>query len=161
MKCAYHPDVETELRCGKCGKPICLKCMVQTPVGARCPDCARVKKLPTYRLAARHYLIAAATALGMAIATGLVWGVLRALLPYIIFNIFLGGAVGFAIGEVVGRAINRKRGKWLALIGGLAVPASYLASIPFNMMFHYDATFHLLDLAAIAVGIFVAVIRLR
>lgn len=161
MKCAFHPDVETNLRCGKCGKPICPKCLVETPVGARCPDCAKVTKLPTYRLGAKHYLIAAATALGMALATGLVWGVLRALLPYIFVNVILGGGVGLAVGEVVSRAINRKRGNWLAVIGGLAIPASYLASIPFNMMFRYEAVFHPLDILAIAIGVFVAVIRLR
>jgi hypothetical protein len=161
MKCAYHPDVETNLRCGKCGKPICPKCMVQTPVGARCPDCAKTTKLPTFRLSTKYYLIASGTALGMAIATGLVWGLFRGFWPYIFVNIILGGIVGYAVGEVVSRAVNRKRGKWLALIGAVAVPLSYLASIPFNMMFRYDAVFHPLDILAIAIGVFVAVIRLR
>ncbi len=161
MKCSYHPDVETNLSCGKCGKPICPKCMVQTPVGARCPDCAKTAKLPTFRLSTRHYLIAGGTALGMAIATGLVWGLLRGLLPYIYVNLILGGGVGYAVGEVVSLAVNRKRGNWLALIGGLAIPASYLASIPFIMIFSYEAVFHPLDILAIAIGIFVAVLRLR
>lgn len=161
MQCAFHPDVETNLSCGKCGKPICPRCLVETPVGARCPDCAKATKLPTFRLATKHYLIAAGTALGMALATGLVWGILRALLPYIFVNVILGGGVGFAVGEVVSRAVNRKRGKWLAVTGGLAIPASYLASIPFNMMFRYEAVFHPLDILAVAIGVFVAVIRLR
>ncbi len=161
MKCAYHPDVETNLSCGKCGKPICPKCMVQTPVGARCPDCAKTTKLPTFRLSPKYYLIAAGTALGMAIATGLVWGLLRGFLPYIYVNLIVAGGVGYAVGEVVSRAVNRKRGKWLALIGGVAIPLSYLASIPFNMMFRYEAVFHPLDILAIAIGIFVAVLRLR
>ncbi len=161
MKCAYHPDVETNLSCGKCGQPICPKCMVETPVGARCPDCAKSVKLPTYRLSAKYYLIAAGTALGMAIATGLVWGLLREFLPYIFINLILAGGVGFAIGEVVSRSVNRKHGNWLAVIGSVAIPLSYLASIPFNMLFKFDAVFHPLDILAIAIGIFVAVIRLR
>jgi hypothetical protein len=161
MKCTYHPDVETNLSCGKCGKPICPKCMVQTPVGARCPDCAKTTKLPTFRLSPKHYLIASGTALGMAIATGLVWGLLRGFLPYIYVNLIVAGGVGYAVGEVVSRAVNRKRGKWLALIGGVAIPLSYLASIPFNMMFRYETVFHPLDILAIAIGIFVAVLRLR
>ena len=70
MRCATHPEVETNLRCGKCGKPICPRCMVQTPVGARCPDCARLYKLPTYRVSAMHYLKASGVALGLAIACG-------------------------------------------------------------------------------------------
>jgi hypothetical protein len=161
MKCTYHPDVETNLSCGKCGRPICPKCMVQTPVGARCPDCAKVSKLPTYRLSAKHYLIAAGTTLGMALAGGIVWGLLMSLLPFLFVNLLIAGGVGYAVGEVVGRSVNRKRGKWLAVIGAVAIPISYLASIPINMLFRYDAVFHPLDILALAIGIFVVVIRLR
>ena len=42
MKCGNHTEAETSLKCGKCGKLICPKCMVQTPVGSRCKDCARL-----------------------------------------------------------------------------------------------------------------------
>jgi hypothetical protein len=41
MYCANHPDVETSLRCNKCGKPICAKCAVRTPTGYRCKECVR------------------------------------------------------------------------------------------------------------------------
>jgi hypothetical protein len=161
MKCSYHPDVETELKCSKCGKPICPKCLVQTPVGARCPDCAKLTRLPTFQLSAKHYLIASGTALGLAIVVGFVWGALRTFLPFIWLDLLLAAGVGFVISELVGRAVNRKRGKWLALIGALAMVASYLVSIPGNMLFNYEAVFHYLDIASVAIGIFVAVIRLR
>lgn len=39
--CANHPNVETSLRCNKCGKPICAKCAVRTPTGYRCKECVR------------------------------------------------------------------------------------------------------------------------
>jgi len=39
--CANHPNVETSLRCNKCGKPICAKCAVRMPVGYRCKECVR------------------------------------------------------------------------------------------------------------------------
>ena len=39
--CANHPNVETTLRCNKCGKPICAKCAVRTPTGYRCKECVR------------------------------------------------------------------------------------------------------------------------
>ena len=74
MKCALHPDVETNLRCGKCEKPICPRCMVQTPVGARCKECARLYKLPTYTVSKKYYLRAAFTAVGMAVACGVSMG---------------------------------------------------------------------------------------
>jgi hypothetical protein len=41
MYCANHPDVETTLRCNKCGKPICARCAVRTPTGYRCKECVR------------------------------------------------------------------------------------------------------------------------
>jgi len=161
MKCAHHPDVETNLRCGKCDTPICPKCMVQTPVGARCPDCAKLYKLPTYRVSIKYYLIAAGTALGMAIVCGAVWGVVRAFVPFILLNLLLAAGAGYAIGEVVSLSVNRKRGTGLAIVGGIAVPISYLASIIPNLFFNFGASFSLFDLLALALGIFIAVIRLR
>ncbi len=38
--CARHSKTETLLRCGRCSTPICPRCMVQSGVGIRCPDCA-------------------------------------------------------------------------------------------------------------------------
>ena len=164
MRCATHPDVETNLRCGKCGKPICPKCMVQTPVGARCPDCARLYKLPTYRVPIQHYLRAIGTGLGMAIVCGVVWGVVGRLLPFNL-NLLLAPGVGYAIGEVVGLSVNRKRGTILAAVGGVAVVVCYLVSLLFGILFHWGFYFGLfgigLDLLALGLGIFVAVTRLR
>jgi membrane associated rhomboid family serine protease len=39
--CYRHPDRETGVSCSSCGKPICPECMTPTPVGMRCPECAR------------------------------------------------------------------------------------------------------------------------
>jgi membrane associated rhomboid family serine protease len=39
--CYRHPNRETGVSCSNCGKPICPDCMTTTPVGMRCPDCAR------------------------------------------------------------------------------------------------------------------------
>src|SRR3712207_4670656 len=41
--CYRHPDRETSVSCSNCGNPICPDCMTATPVGMRCPDCARQK----------------------------------------------------------------------------------------------------------------------
>jgi hypothetical protein len=121
FKCATHPDVETTLRCGKCGKPICPKCLVQTPVGARCRDCAGLNKLPTYRVSTVYYLRAAGASLGMAIVLGAVWGFISNYLSFGIFSLIVSAGIGWVIGEVTGLAANRKRGLWLAVIGGIGV----------------------------------------
>src|SRR5437763_937120 len=41
--CYRHPDRETAVSCSNCGRPICPDCMTPTPVGMRCPECARQK----------------------------------------------------------------------------------------------------------------------
>ncbi len=39
--CYRHPERETNVSCSNCDRPICPDCMISTPVGMRCPDCAR------------------------------------------------------------------------------------------------------------------------
>ena len=41
-ECPRDSGVETNLRCGQCGDPICPRCMVYAPVGSKCPDCASI-----------------------------------------------------------------------------------------------------------------------
>jgi len=161
MKCAAHPGVETNLRCGKCGKPICPRCMVQTLVGARCPECARLYKLPTYRVSTVYYLRAVGTALGMALVSGVLWGLANTVIPFFFLNLLIGAGVGYAIGEVVGRAVNRKRGKGLAAVAGAGVIISYLVSILLFFGLPAGILHILFDLISVALGIYFAVTRLR
>lgn len=164
MQCATHPDVETNLRCGKCGKPICPRCLIQTPVGARCPDCAKLYKLPTFRVTPKYYLRAAGTALGMAIACGLVWGTILSLLRIGYLNFLLAPGVGYAIGEVVGLSVNRKRGTGLAIVAGTGVVISYVIGLfsPWGLALALSSLrFLAVDLLALALGVFIAVTRIR
>jgi hypothetical protein len=160
-----HPDIETNLRCGKCGKPICPKCMVETPVGARCPDCARLYKLPTFRISGTYYLRAAGVALVTAVVIGVVWGIIESYLPFRFFTLIIGAGIGYVIGEVVSISVNRKRGPGLAVIGSLGVVISYVMTsvvyiIRFGFLNLWGLGF-LFTLGAIAIGIYIAVTRLR
>jgi membrane associated rhomboid family serine protease len=48
--CYRHPNRETGVRCSNCERPICPDCMTSTPVGMRCPECARQRqRVPTVR----------------------------------------------------------------------------------------------------------------
>ncbi len=165
LRCATHPDVETTLRCGKCGKPICPRCMVQTPVGARCPDCARLYKLPTYQVSTIYYLRAAGTALGTAVVIGIIWGIIESFLPFRFFTLIIGAGIGYAIGELVSRSVNRKRGPWLAVIGSLGVVICFGMTFAVEMVRFGFISFGglgiLFTLGAIAIGIYMAVNRLR
>ena len=48
--CYRHPSRETGVSCSNCGRPICPDCMTTTPVGMRCPECAKQRtKVMTLR----------------------------------------------------------------------------------------------------------------
>ncbi len=153
--CKRHPKVETNLFCGKCGDPICPKCLVQTPVGARCPSCARLSRVPTYSVSKSYYLRAAGAGLGAAVVCGFAWWLLRITLPFAsFFNWIIAGAIGYGIGEAISLSVNRKSGTGLAVIGGIAVVISYFIST-------MGWNFNLFDIIAVIIGIFVSVARLR
>lgn len=160
MRCALHPDTETDLRCGKCEQPICPKCLVQTPVGARCPKCANLKRLPVYQVSPIFYIRAIAAGLITAAALGAIW-------PFIplggFFLLFIAAGIGYAIGEMVTLSVNRKRGLGLQVTAGISMVASYVirsyieAPSPASL----DTFLNVYGLIALAIGITVAVSRLR
>ncbi|MFJ9520333.1 rhomboid family intramembrane serine protease [Kitasatospora sp. NPDC101801] len=39
--CYRHPERETGVACGRCGRPICPECMVSASVGFQCPECVQ------------------------------------------------------------------------------------------------------------------------
>ena len=69
--CVRDPDVETELRCSRCETLICPRCLVFTDVGARCTDCAQLRRPPMYELETGHYLRAAGVVALLAVGLGL------------------------------------------------------------------------------------------
>jgi len=163
MKCAAHPDIETGLRCGKCDKPICPKCMVETPVGARCPQCARLRKLPTFQLSTSYLLKAIGSGMVSAAIAGVIWGVINSLTGLFYLNLVLAVGAGYVIGEVISITTNRKRGTKLVVIASLAIIASYLVSNipPWGSFFEsVNITHLLLDIVSIGLGIYVASTRL-
>jgi hypothetical protein len=107
QRCSYHPDVTTGLRCTRCGKPICPRCMVPSPVGYRCPDCARSPKSVLYQASAGALVIA--TALGLLVATGvgLLWG------AYPEWQFYLCLLLGFGVAETMAWSVGYKRGREL------------------------------------------------
>ena len=136
MECTFHPQTETLLRCSKCDRPICGKCAVTTPVGARCPECANVQRLPTYSLPAPQLGVSVAVALAVGIGTGVALGLLIAVLPTggLFGALFVAvGYVGagYVIGEAISRASNRKRATPLQ---ALAMCSYGLSIITFSLV---------------------------
>jgi hypothetical protein len=44
MKCKNHPNRETKVSCSSCDEGLCPDCMVYTPVGIKCKECASPSK---------------------------------------------------------------------------------------------------------------------
>ena len=123
--CARHPNVATGLMCGRCGTPICPRCLVQTPVGARCPTCANVRRLPTVDVKPIFLLRGLGAAVGSGAAAGAVWGFLvGGVFGFFLFFVAMG--VGYAVGESVSVATNRKRSTTLQGCAVLGVVLAYL-----------------------------------
>jgi len=109
--CFYHPNVETGLRCNKCGKPICVKCARRTPVGYRCPDCIRSQQAVFYSAGGLDYVGVVVVGLVASTIGAAIVGTLG-----IWFAIFLGPVAGGVISEAARWAARRRRGRYIAVI---------------------------------------------
>ena len=164
MQCATHPNVETDLGCSRCGKGICPRCLVYTPVGARCRECANVRRIPTYNVQPATFGRALAGGLVAGVFIGIAWGIFNPI-TYFFFGVIVGLVVGYGVGEGVSIATNRKAGPPLqaVAIGGVAI--AYLVRLGFlfsvgNWVFD-DLTVDLAGLIALGIAAVTAVGRLR
>ena len=111
---------------------------------------------------------AAGAGLGLALAGGLVWALLRGI-PFA--SIITSIIVGVAIGEGISRVANRKRGVGLQVIAAVCVIGSSFVGKAIQAVFFYDLSgqgfwryvlsVDVFLLLFLAVGVFYAVGRLR
>lgn len=113
--CTRHPDRETLVSCGRCGRPFCPECLIHTPAGQRCYECAGVRRDAVQRAAAtRFFQAAGVSALGAAIG-GLLGSVL-----FILVAALVSGSV---VGQILSHSVNRKTRQFVYLAGLLALVA--------------------------------------
>lgn len=122
VPCTYHPNVQTGLRCGRCGKPICPQCAVRTQVGLRCPDCAGTRRPASIRTPSDQL----AKAVGGAILVAVVVAVLWRFAPD--WGFYLSLALGFGVVETIAKLTGNKRGRDLQLIAIAIVTGGLLLS---------------------------------
>jgi len=160
--CSRHPEVETALECGRCGTPICPRCMIHTPGGIRCPDCAQLRRPPMYELGPLDYAKAIGVGLLLAPALGFVGALL---FPsrgfgglFLLLALFVGSAVGGLVAEAIHRVTNGKRGLGMQLVGaGTLVAALLVRMVLSGSGFEVDIA----GLAIVGVGAFAVWGRLR
>ncbi|MDO8751505.1 MAG: hypothetical protein Q7K03_10240 [Dehalococcoidia bacterium] len=162
LYCYRHPKTETALRCGNCERPICVRCVVQHPVGIRCPECARPTKIPIFDVTPVYYTRAVAVAVGIGAAAVIGLLLANALLTplgpvaYYLRWLALVG-VAYLMGSGVNLAVGRKRSRGLQWIAGVAVVVVFLAVAP-TMGLSLNSLFGLL---ALGVAVYLAVMQLR
>ena len=126
LSCANHPGRSTQLRCNRCGKPICSSCANSTPVGYRCPECIREQEDVYFTATPFNYLLAVLVALPLSLVAG--W--LATLLGF--WSIFLAAFAGTLIGRVAFQAAGRRRGRWLPhLVTACVIIGAVLPALPF------------------------------
>ncbi len=118
--CVNHSGTLTAVACGKCGTYICPKCMVFTPVGVRCRECAQLKKLPQFDV--RPSYLALSGAIGFTVST-ISWFVG---LHVYFFAWFIAIGIGLAVGEVASRLARRRVNRWLEIVVGVDIVAGFL-----------------------------------
>jgi hypothetical protein len=115
--CVNHPKVETRLTCSNCGDPICVRCMVSTAVGQKCPRCARqsgrAKGNPEPQVLGRAF--------GAGLVAAAAGAVVLVAVPFA--GLLLSLAHGLLVGAAVRWAARRRTHTWLGVAAAVAVLA--------------------------------------
>jgi DNA-directed RNA polymerase subunit RPC12/RpoP len=127
LYCANHPNVETYLRCSRCGKPICIRCAQKTPTGYRCPDCLRSQQRVFTTSRWYDYPVAMVIAFVLSFLGSRI-------VPFLgFFILFLAPPAGVLIAAVIRVAVGKRRGIGLfraaagaAAAGSLLIPVAGL-----------------------------------
>jgi hypothetical protein len=127
LYCANHPQTATNLRCNKCGKPVCAKCIVRTPVGYRCRECMKMQQQVFETAVWYDYVIAGVVA-AIAGAVG------SPFTGFWFIALFIGPAAGAAAAEIVRWAVRRRRSRALNYVAAGAFVAGCLPFSAFSLI---------------------------
>jgi hypothetical protein len=91
-ECAFHKGVQTNVSCVECGRYICPKDMVDTPVGYKCRECGLTRRPTLGGIKPRQYALGAAAGLGAGVALAAV----LIFVPFFTFWMSILGGIGVA-----------------------------------------------------------------
>jgi hypothetical protein len=121
LTCTFHPKRETQLRCNRCDRPICIKCANHTPTGYRCSECIRSQQKIFITTKWFDYLIAI-------VITGVI-SFLGSQLSFLrgFYTILIAMGAGFLVVWAVKKAINNRRSPWLKIV---MIITAFIFSLP-------------------------------
>ena len=160
--CNKHPKVETNLSCGRCGTIICYKCLLHTPVGIRCSDCASTPKIPVFDVGTLSYAKVIVASVALSIFASFFFGFLFVVI-YRIQIILLAAiiGVGYALGESVSFLSRRKISNLLKLIAAANVVILFICAGLFNPLVFIVTFGNPFLLVTFLIAAYVATARIR
>ena len=123
--CAAHPQRDTELRCNRCERYMCIDCAVRTPVGYTCRQCVRGHEDKFFEGTLVDYgLVAATCALGGALTAF----ALTFIGGFLILGFIIAPAIGGAAAQIALQLTRRRRGRYSGMVAAGGVLAGGIAS---------------------------------
>ncbi len=134
--CYNHPGVETMLRCNRCGRPICVKCAVRTPIGYRCKDCVRGQQRIFETATGVDYLVAFLVGGFLSTVASVLVALITSAGGYFAWFIIFAAAptAGIGIAEVLRFVTRRHRAKSLFITATISVVLGVLPALIFHII---------------------------
>ena len=106
--CAVHPERDTELRCNRCDRYMCIDCAKRTPVGYTCRECVRGHEDRFYQGTLVDYTLVALVSAAAGAVTIFAASLLGA---FLILGFFVAPAIGGAAAQIALQVTGRRRGR--------------------------------------------------
>ena len=155
--CYKHKSQTTNLSCATCESSICIKCVIHTPTGIKCKNCANLKKIPTFEITPVYFIRGI---ISIMITLTLFTIGLYFLNSYIISGVFINLlaiiVLGFLIGQTLSFSVNYKRGKFLKLIAIISFITGIILIIVINKLLLINL-FSIYGAASIIIGTYLSV----
>jgi len=123
--CAAHPERDTELRCNRCERYMCIDCAVRTPVGYTCRECVRGHEDKFFEGTVVDYSLVAATC---AVGGALTPFVMLLIGGFLILGFIVAPAIGGTAAQIALQLTGRRRGRYSGYVAAGGVLAGGIAS---------------------------------
>lgn len=106
--CEVHTDQDTELRCNRCNRYMCIDCAVRTPVGYTCKECVRGHEDKFFEGTTADYAIVGATAFFFGSIGAFIIGMFGG---FFWLTFIIAPTIGAGIGQLALSLTGRRRGR--------------------------------------------------